>query len=119
MKLILTLSGMKVKIRPFTEDMVDDVILTYSITVHKAQGSQWDVIIVPVYKTINLDRSKLYTAITRARKKVILLGDLEETRTVVKISLMFQKEKQVYLVLLRSFIKVEILQISKIKYFNP
>lgn len=71
-------------IRPLTEDMIDDVILAYSITVHKGQGSQWDTIIVPVYQARNLDRSMLYTAITRAREKVILLGDLSEARKVTE-----------------------------------
>ncbi len=71
-------------IRALTEDMIDDIILAYSITVHKGQGSQWDTIIVPIYQARNLDRSMLYTAITRAKKKVILLGDLDEAKKITQ-----------------------------------
>lgn len=49
--------------------------LAYAITVHKAQGSQWPVVIAPIFSSRLLDRTLLYTAITRASKKVILLGD--------------------------------------------
>jgi len=72
-------------IRPLTEDMVDDIVLAYSITIHKAQGSQWDIIVLPVYQARNLDRSMLYTAITRAKNKVIMLGDIEEARRIIKL----------------------------------
>ncbi|MFK5893999.1 MAG: AAA family ATPase, partial [Pseudomonadota bacterium] len=65
-------------LRPLMEGLIDDVVLAYSITIHKAQGSQWDFIVLPIYQARNLDRSMLYTAITRAQKKVIMLGDIEE-----------------------------------------
>jgi len=71
-------------VRPLSEDMVDDVILAYSITVHKAQGSQWDTVIIPVYKSRNLDRSMLYTAMTRAQKKVIFIGCIDEAKRIVQ-----------------------------------
>lgn len=53
---------------PFTE-------LAYAITVHKAQGSQWPVVIIPVFANRLMDRAMIYTAITRAQEQVILLGD--------------------------------------------
>lgn len=61
--------------RPLFEDMLDDLELGYAITIHKAQGSQWKRIIVPIQPTRSLDRSMLYTAVTRAQSKVILVGD--------------------------------------------
>ena len=80
------------QIRPLTEDLIDDIELAYSITAHKAQGSQWNTIIFPVYKCRNLDRSLLYTAITRAKKKVILLGDPDIAKqAVLEIPHSFQR----------------------------
>lgn len=50
--------------------------LAYATTIHKAMGSEYDVVIIPVLKaqSIMLSRNLLYTAITRAKKRVILVG---------------------------------------------
>jgi exodeoxyribonuclease V alpha subunit len=64
------------KRRPVTEEVLDALELAYAITVHKAQGSQFSRVVVPVYKARNLDRTMLYTAITRAKEQVVLLGDI-------------------------------------------
>lgn len=58
-----------------TEQDAQFIELAYAISVHKAQGSQWPVVIVPVFPSKILDRSLIYTAITRATSQVILLGD--------------------------------------------
>ncbi len=49
---------------------------SYATTVHKAMGSEYDVVIFPIIRShaIMLDRNLVYTAITRAKKKVILVG---------------------------------------------
>lgn len=49
----------------------------YAITVHKSQGSEYDIILMPVSKQMQsmMVRNLLYTAITRAKRKVILFGD--------------------------------------------
>jgi exodeoxyribonuclease V alpha subunit len=47
----------------------------YALTVHKSQGSQFDRVVVIVKQSRNLDRHMLYTAITRAKKQVVLIGD--------------------------------------------
>ena len=60
--------------RPLFEEMLDDLELGYAITVHKAQGSQWKRILIPIVPTRNLDRSMLYTAVTRAQNQVIMVG---------------------------------------------
>jgi exodeoxyribonuclease V alpha subunit len=46
----------------------------YAITCHSAQGSEFDVVIVVVEDTLFVERSWLYTAITRAKKKVIVIS---------------------------------------------
>jgi len=53
--------------------------LAYAITVHKSQGSEFDTILLPITRSQGrmLQRNLFYTAVTRARKKVWLLGDSE------------------------------------------
>lgn len=70
--------------RPVLEDMLDDLEPGFAITVHKAQGSQWPRVIVPVTRNRLLDRTLLYTAITRAQRQVILVGDLDAARAAVE-----------------------------------
>jgi exodeoxyribonuclease V alpha subunit len=52
-----------------------DMDLAYAITVHKAQGSQFSCVVVPVLESRLLDRTLIYTAITRAQNQVVLVGD--------------------------------------------
>lgn len=49
--------------------------LAYAITVHKAQGSQFDRVIVPVFESLLLDRTLIYTAMTRGVEQVVFIGD--------------------------------------------
>ena len=70
--------------RPVTEEVLDCIELGYAITVHKAQGSQFKRIIVPVYNSRNLDRTMFYTAITRATDQVILIGEVTVARRAVE-----------------------------------
>ena len=51
----------------------------YAITVHKSQGSEYDTVLMPVSKRMQsmMVRNLLYTAITRAKKEVMLFGDLD------------------------------------------
>lgn len=63
--------------RPLLNSILDDIELGYAITVHKAQGSQWRRILMPIFNAGNLDRSMLYTGLTRAQDQVILVGSLD------------------------------------------
>ena len=58
----------------FTGAALDDVALAYAITVHKSQGSQFRTVVVPVCTSRILDRSLVYTALTRATERVVLIG---------------------------------------------
>lgn len=69
--------------RPLTLEMLEDVELGYAITVHKAQGSQWQRVIVPVTHSQLLDRTLLYTALTRAQTQVLLVGNVAAARAAV------------------------------------
>lgn len=57
------------------EDM-GNIEFAYAMTIHKAMGSEYDTVIVPVLKahSILLNRNLIYTAITRAKRRVILVG---------------------------------------------
>ena len=54
-----------------------DLALAYTISIHKSQGSEYPVVIVPLLKAhfMMLQRNLLYTAITRGRKKVFIVGE--------------------------------------------
>ncbi|MBK4734628.1 AAA family ATPase [Noviherbaspirillum pedocola] len=69
--------------RPILTSMLDDLELGYAITVHKAQGSQWPRVIVPVTGSALIDRTLIYTAVTRAQQQVILVGDPSAARNAV------------------------------------
>ena len=60
----------------YTAEQLAHVDLAYATTIHKAMGSEFETVIIPIVKahTIMLYRNLLYTAVTRAKKKVILVG---------------------------------------------
>jgi exodeoxyribonuclease V alpha subunit len=70
--------------RPIKLDMLDDLELGYAITVHKAQGSQWPRVVIPVTRNRMLDRTLLYTALTRGQQQVVLVGDVAAARAAVE-----------------------------------
>lgn len=76
-----TLDGLSHDLTVHDADYID---LGYAISVHKSQGSQWPIVIVPIFKSKILDRSLIYTAITRAAKQVILIGDSDAFRSGVR-----------------------------------
>ena len=64
------------KIVKYPFDLLDDLELAYAITVHKSQGSEYPVVIIPMYycPPMLMSRNLLYTAVTRAKRMVILVG---------------------------------------------
>ena len=55
---------------------MDKLDLAYGLTVHKSQGSEFPVVIIPVHESIlhGLNKNLLYTALTRAKDMVIIIG---------------------------------------------
>lgn len=64
----------RVSIYDFSQ--LDEVDLAYAVTVHKSQGSEFEVVIMPMYPCAPMlqNRNLLYTAVTRAKKLVVLVG---------------------------------------------
>ncbi len=60
----------------YSFDMANELELAYAITVHKSQGSEFDAIILPILGGFDklYYRNLLYTAVTRAKKMIILVG---------------------------------------------
>lgn len=69
-----------------TDDGLRHLTLAYAVTVHKSQGSEYDTVLMPVSKQMQsmMVRNLLYTAISRARKQVILFGELEALDTAMQ-----------------------------------
>ncbi len=56
---------------------VDELVLSYAITIHKSQGSEYPIVVIPITlsHSIMLQRNLIYTAVTRAKKILVLVGD--------------------------------------------
>ena len=55
---------------------LDEIVLAYATTIHKAQGSEYHIVVMPVMMThyVMLQRNLIYTGITRAKKGLVLVG---------------------------------------------
>jgi len=64
---------------------LDELVLSYAITIHKSQGSEYPCVIIPLHTQhyVLLQRSLIYTAITRARKLIILIGSKKAIQLAV------------------------------------
>ena len=62
---------------PFDRGEFGDLALAYAISIHKSQGSEYPVVVIPLLKGhfMMLQRNLLYTAITRGKKKVLIVGE--------------------------------------------
>ena len=73
------------KIAEYDSSKLEDLDLAYAITVHKSQGSEFDAVIIPLYQGPKnlMYRNLLYTAVTRARSLVVLVGNEEVCKTMI------------------------------------
>lgn len=64
------------KLAKYSFELLSELDLAYAITVHKSQGSEYPVVIIPMYycSPLLMTRNLFYTAVTRARRMVILVG---------------------------------------------
>ena len=74
------------KVATYTAGDLDQLSLAYAISVHKSQGSEFPVAVVVIsrYNPIVTSRNLLYTAITRAKRAVVLVGDRQNVVKMIK-----------------------------------
>ena len=65
---------------------LDELELAYAVTIHKSQGSEYPVVIIPLLSgpRMLMNRNLLYTAVTRARKCVTVVGSEETFRDMIR-----------------------------------
>ncbi|MBZ0168887.1 ATPase AAA [Candidatus Methylomirabilis lanthanidiphila] len=73
---------------------LDELVLAYAVTVHKSQGSEYPVVIIPIHTAhyVMLQRNLLYTAVTRGKRLAVLVG----TKKALAIAVKNQKIQQRY-----------------------
>jgi exodeoxyribonuclease V alpha subunit len=74
------------RILDYRYNELDELILAYAITVHKSQGSEYQAVIVPIFTQhfTLLARNLIYTAITRAKKLCIIIGQTRALAIAIK-----------------------------------
>lgn len=70
----------------YTVENAQDLELAYAITVHKSQGSEFPAVVMPVAGIVPQlkYRNLLYTAVTRARERIVLVGSADEIREMTE-----------------------------------
>ena len=73
------------RIIEYAGDMLEEIDLAYAVTVHKSQGSEFPVVVIPVWNfpPMLMTRNLLYTAVTRGKKLVIIVGDPARVRSMI------------------------------------
>ena len=82
-ELLVEIEGREI---PYDLSDLDELTLAYAVSVHKSQGSEYPVVVMPVLTQhyVMLQRNLLYTAITRAKKMVVLVGTRRAIAMAVK-----------------------------------
>jgi exodeoxyribonuclease V alpha subunit len=78
----------------YDRDQVDDLRLAYAITIHKSQGSEFPVVILPMSMQhyVMLQRNLVYTGLTRARKLAIFIGSKKALAFAVRSNISISRQ---------------------------
>ena len=70
----------------YEEAAADELVLAYACSIHKSQGSEYPCVVVPLHTQhyVMLQRNLLYTALTRARRLAVLVGEKRALRVAVR-----------------------------------
>lgn len=73
------------RIAKYTSNNIEELEHAYAITVHKSQGSEFDVVVMPIVNgpPMLYTRNLLYTAITRAKKLLVIVGDEYQLKKMI------------------------------------
>ena len=73
------------RIITYAGEMLEELDLAYAVTVHKSQGSEFPAVVIPVFNfpPVLMTRNLLYTAVTRGKKLVIIVGDPARVRMMI------------------------------------
>lgn len=75
-RLLVNIDGREIEFS-YEEETMGLLTLAYACTIHKAQGSEWPIVIIPLVRQhyVMLQRNLLYTGMTRAKRRLCLVGD--------------------------------------------
>ena len=73
----------------YSYKLLEDLDLAYAITIHKSQGSEYPAVVIPLLSgpRMLMNRNLLYTAVTRAKKCVTIVGDDETFNMMIQNNL--------------------------------
>jgi len=82
----MTVSFDEGKMVEYPFKLLEELELAYAITIHKSQGSEYPAVVIPLFQgpRMLMNRNLLYTAVTRAKKCVTIVGDDEVFYTMVQ-----------------------------------
>ena len=71
---------------PYDYADLDELVLAYAVSVHKSQGSEYPAVVIPMLTQhyMLLQRNLLYTAVTRGRRLVVLVGSRKALAIAVR-----------------------------------
>ena len=71
---------------PYEAEELDEVVMAYAISIHKSQGSEYPAVVIPIMTQhyVMLQRNLIYTAVTRGKQLVILVGESRALAMAVK-----------------------------------
>lgn len=74
------------RVAEFSGDMLDDLELAYAVTVHKSQGSEYEAVVLTILGGPDMVyyRNLLYTAVTRAKKLLVIVGSTKRTDFMIE-----------------------------------
>ena len=82
-ELVISFDGRDI---PYDYSDLDEIVLAYAVSIHKSQGSEYPVVIMPILTQhfVLLQRNLVYTAVTRGRKLVVMVGTMKALAIGVK-----------------------------------